>query len=751
MSKNLIGQTLLNQYRVDAFLAAGGMGAVYQVWDQKRSVLLAMKVLRADLAEDPSIIKRFRREANALKKLTHPNIVPFYGLFQAEALNFLLEAYIDGPTLKEIIKKNGAPFSVNDALVYLKALSAALGYAHAHGVVHCDVKPGNVMIDKGGNIYLTDFGIARHAESTTTTLPTVGTAAYMAPEQIRGDAVTPATDVYALGVIVYEMLAGRRPFQGEGNDTGGGSTGATAAERIRYGHLNLDPPDPRNYNPGINEALARIMLRALAKNPTDRFQNVREFYEAILAISGQTHSSISDRVPMAASTIASIGYAAFPTASGAAGKETIKGNLQRIPVWVWGIVGVILLALLFFGWNGLRSGASPTPVVVLVTATAQVSSTPVPSETPVPSITPTATQTFTPLPTNTPTLSPTPTIAPVYEWLPEILQPSLAAGAFSSMAIDDQGYMHVAFFQDTGDIIWYAHNNTRNKEWAFENLHGEAGWGFHISLALDNQGNPYIAFNNVPSKKRLPFLWYVFWTSNGWSQNFRNGNKNVTNTDISLAMGLDNVPHFAYQWDQDNSLMYSRFTQSQGWVDQKVDDSSDGCLAFPIALDPNGDPHMSYCASEGGLKYARLEGDSWRRQVVDPSGGAGVYSDLVIDANGQPHIAYYDQGTGALKYATLVGENWEIQVIDDQGDVGQYPSIAVDLEGHIHISYYDVSNTALKYAYGNLEGWYQEEVDNKGEVGEFSSIALMPSSGEPRISYYDRRNEDLKLAVATRR
>ena len=90
MSKNLIGQTLLNQYRVDAFLAAGGMGAVYQVWDQKRSVLLAMKVLRSDLAEDPSIIKRFRREANALKKLTHPNIVPFYGLFQAEALNFLL-------------------------------------------------------------------------------------------------------------------------------------------------------------------------------------------------------------------------------------------------------------------------------------------------------------------------------------------------------------------------------------------------------------------------------------------------------------------------------------------------------------------------------------------------------------------------------------------------------------------------------------------------------------------------------------
>ena len=116
--------------------------------------------------------------------------------------------------------------------------------------------------------------------------------------------------------------------------------------------------------------------------------------------------------------------------------------------------------------------------------------------------------------------------------------------------------MHIAYFQDTGDIIWYAHNNTPTKEWAFEDLHGEAGWGFHLSLALDNQGNPYIAFNNVPSKKRQPFLWYVFWTSKGWSNNFRNGKKIVTNTDVSLAMGLDNVNHFAYQWDEDNSLMY---------------------------------------------------------------------------------------------------------------------------------------------------------------------------------------------------
>src|SRR3972149_8492524 len=183
------------------------MGAVYRVWDLKRNVPLAMKVLHSDLADDPHMFKRFQREANALKRLTHPNIVQFYGLFHTLDIAFLLERFVDGPSLKDILRQK-KQLSIQEVLVYLKALCAALGYAHANGVVHCDVKPGNVLIDQGGNIYLTDFGVARHAESTTTTLGTAGTPAYMAPEQIRGEAVTPATDVYALGVMLFEMLTG---------------------------------------------------------------------------------------------------------------------------------------------------------------------------------------------------------------------------------------------------------------------------------------------------------------------------------------------------------------------------------------------------------------------------------------------------------------------------------------------------------------------------------------------------------------
>jgi serine/threonine protein kinase len=295
MNSNLTGQTLLNQFRVDAYVASGGMGVVYRVWDLKRSVPLAMKVLHADLADDPSVYKRFKREANALKKLAHPNIVPFYGIEQSRGIAFLLERYVDGPTLKDLLKKRqGTPIPVNEALTYLKVLSAALGYAHTNGVVHCDVKPDNVMIDQGGHIYLTDFGIARHAESTTTTLGAAGTPAYMAPEQIRGEAVTPATDVYALGVILFEMLTGQRPFRGDEKESE--SSGATAAERIRYGHVALPPPDPRLFNPDLPEALAGVILKSLAKMPSQRYGNTQELFSACCQTLGIESLDIPDRI-----------------------------------------------------------------------------------------------------------------------------------------------------------------------------------------------------------------------------------------------------------------------------------------------------------------------------------------------------------------------------------------------------------------------------------------------------------------------
>jgi len=398
MIRNPIGQTLLNQFRIDAFIAAGGMGAVYRVWDLKRNVPLAMKVLHADLAEDPSVFKRFQREANALKKLAHPNIVPFYGLYQSHGMAFLLERFVDGPSLKDILKeRSGKPLPTEEALVYLKAISAALGYAHAHGVVHCDVKPGNVMVDQGGNIYLTDFGVARHAESTTTTLATAGTAAYMAPEQIRGDPVSPATDVYALGVILFEMLTGRRLFRGD--EIGTLSEDSTGSERIRHAQLNVPPPDPRQFNPAIPEGLAQVLLKALDKNPAQRYASTQELFIKVVYAASMKPEQIPDR---AITSLPPLGWEGCdgPMPPGAGGD---KGRRGTSGLFIIGGIGVVVLFILIWAIRQVPpADGTPTP-------TRRITETESQTDTPLPQ---TPTETAIPTLTRTPRLPPTPTLIP---------------------------------------------------------------------------------------------------------------------------------------------------------------------------------------------------------------------------------------------------------------------------------------------------------------------------------------------------
>ena len=353
----LIGQTFLNQFRVDEFVASGGLGAVYRVWDLQRNVPLAMKVLHSELADDPSMFKRFQREANALKKLAHPNIVPFYGMYQVGDFAFLLERFIDGPSLKDVLRqRQDNPLPVNEALIFFKALCAALGYAHSNGVVHCDIKPGNVMIDRGGNIYLTDFGIARHSESTTTTMGPAGTIPYMAPEQIRGEQVSAATDVYALGVVLFEMVTGQRPFRGTevGTENGGG----TITERICYGHLHLQPPDPRTINPALSPRLANAILKALAKKSQDRYASTQEFFNTVCAQAGGIAEDVDERVVLPP---------IFTRSDVSKGGEVVAGNhpvpnqehppKQRSP-WliVGGIVGVLAVCAAAIGGIILLSG-----------------------------------------------------------------------------------------------------------------------------------------------------------------------------------------------------------------------------------------------------------------------------------------------------------------------------------------------------------------------------------------------------------
>lgn len=296
MAQNIIGQVIQKRYRVEGFIASGAMKTVYRVRDLERSVPLALKMLHGDLEEDPAMLRSFKRETKAIQELGHPNIVRFYGLEQAKKMVFMLEEYIDGPALKDILKER-KKLSVEESLVYLKAMCAALGYAHNRGIVHCDVKPGNVMVNQGGEIKLTDFGIARHTGSdTTSTLAGAGTPAYMAPEQVMEKEVTAATDVYALGVMLYEMLTGQRPFRG--TESGSERGGNTQNERIRYAHLKLDPPDPRRLNKALSEELAGAVLKALEKEPRERYQTTAEFFETVCQVAGIPSARVSDRAPL---------------------------------------------------------------------------------------------------------------------------------------------------------------------------------------------------------------------------------------------------------------------------------------------------------------------------------------------------------------------------------------------------------------------------------------------------------------------
>lgn len=286
--ENLIGKTVANRYRVDSLLGQGGMGNVYKVWDSQRRVFLAMKTLNPDFAEDKVFLRRFAREAETLAALQHPNIVRFYGLGQDGRLTFILMDYIEGTTLRGIIFDSQKPLSVNQVLQIIKPVCSALHYAHQNGRVHCDIKPANIMVKPNGEVLLADFGISRIIEThTTMTLAGAGTPPYMAPEQILVKKPVPQTDIYALGVILYEMLTGgERPFTGEQARIDGG-----ISEKVMWEHLNVLPPSPRKYNPNISRQLELVVFKCLEKESGNRYDNIVSFLNALsTAIKGDVQS-----------------------------------------------------------------------------------------------------------------------------------------------------------------------------------------------------------------------------------------------------------------------------------------------------------------------------------------------------------------------------------------------------------------------------------------------------------------------------
>ena len=275
---NIKGILLDNRYRIVDKIGVGGMADVYLGEDTLLGRQVAIKVLHANFANDDEFVTRFKREAQAAGKLNHPNIVNMYDVGFDQNLHYIVMEYVDGETLKKYITRHGR-LSIDEAVKFTIAIAEGLEHAHTMGIVHCDIKPHNVIITNTGRVKVTDFGIARAINATNTVMYTnsiLGSAHYLSPEQASGKPVDGNTDIYSLGVVLYEMLTGRVPFEGE----------TPIAVALKHVREKVEPPT--RYNPSIPPLLEAVVMKALSKNPADRFDSISDMISDLRLSQGFT-------------------------------------------------------------------------------------------------------------------------------------------------------------------------------------------------------------------------------------------------------------------------------------------------------------------------------------------------------------------------------------------------------------------------------------------------------------------------------
>jgi serine/threonine protein kinase/ABC-type branched-subunit amino acid transport system substrate-binding protein len=274
MSQSWVGKSIGGRYRIEALLGQGGMSAVYRALDPNLQRNVAIKLIHPHLSSDPNFVSRFKTEAAAAARLRHPNIVQVHDFNQDDGIYYLVMDYLVGETLQARLKRlnlSGRNMPFSEAIDVCAQICQAVGYAHEHELIHRDIKPANIILDVHGQAILMDFGIVKiiGGEHHTGTGATLGTALYMSPEQIRSQRVDERTDIYSLGVTLYEMLSGRPPYQ------------ADSALTLMMMVLNDPLPDLRTLRPQVPEALAAVVYKALAKDRKDRFSSMLEMGEAL--------------------------------------------------------------------------------------------------------------------------------------------------------------------------------------------------------------------------------------------------------------------------------------------------------------------------------------------------------------------------------------------------------------------------------------------------------------------------------------
>ncbi|QIW79790.1 serine/threonine protein kinase PrkC [Bacillus tequilensis] len=261
----LIGKRISGRYQILRVIGGGGMANVYLAEDIILDREVAIKILRFDYVNDNEFIRRFRREAQSASSLDHPNIVSIYDVGEEDDIYYIVMEYVEGMTLKEYITANG-PLHPKEALNIMEQIVSAIAHAHQNQIVHRDIKPHNILIDHMGNIKVTDFGIATALSSTTITHTNsvLGSVHYLSPEQARGGLATKKSDIYAIGIVLFELLTGRIPFDGE------------SAVSIALKHLQAETPSAKRWNPSVPQSVENIILKATAKDPFHRYETAED-------------------------------------------------------------------------------------------------------------------------------------------------------------------------------------------------------------------------------------------------------------------------------------------------------------------------------------------------------------------------------------------------------------------------------------------------------------------------------------------
>ena len=365
-------QVLGERYEIGGVLGRGGMAEVHRGRDLRLGREVAVKVLRGDLARDPSSQVRFRREAQAAASLNHPAIVAVYDTGEDRtatgATPYIVMEYVEGETLRDLLRREGR-LSPERAMSLTADICAALDFSHRNGIVHRDVKPGNVMITPQGTVKVMDFGIARavsdSAATMTSTAAVIGTAQYLSPEQARGEGVDARSDVYSAGCLLYELVTGTPPFTGD------------SPVAVAYQHVREDPRTPSSINPAIPPALDAILLKAMSKNPANRYQSAADMRADLLrAVAGQRVEATPVMSDADRTTIIGATPAGYDDARWDDGQEESRGGRKTLIAAIVG--GLVLLALVVVGVVLLNQGKDtespsatppPVPVPVLVNQT----------------------------------------------------------------------------------------------------------------------------------------------------------------------------------------------------------------------------------------------------------------------------------------------------------------------------------------------------------------------------------------------